>query len=157
MSRSPNAQSLPLGSKTWTSGASHAQDPLSAARIAYVTDSIAEQALLVRAEELRPRVSCCLGEGFTVGTVNYVRKVSFSDGVEWIVRLRMPEFEDKGGGRFGPKREPLNVYALESEIHTMEYLRFVVRSWLRCVGMLTGEQNALRCDNPEGSLLQFRC
>lgn len=157
MLQSPNAQSLPLGSETWTNGASHTQDPLFAACIAYVTDNIAEQALLVRAEELRPRVSCCLGEVFTVGTVNYVRKVSFSDGVEWILRLRMPEFEDKGGGRFGPKRKPLDAYALESEIHTMEYLRFVVRSWLGCMRMLTGEQNALGCDNPEGALLQFRC
>ncbi|KAF8243760.1 hypothetical protein K440DRAFT_611613 [Wilcoxina mikolae CBS 423.85] len=107
-----------LGSAQWTGGAAYGENDEYRNRIANFHSNISESALLSRASQLREGMQCSLSTEFSVGTFNYVRKITFADGIQWIVRLRMPDIERKKDTAASD-----NLYRLQSEIHTMEFLR----------------------------------
>lgn len=61
---------------------------------------IDEEALIGRALSLRrrdvprdPDLTCWLSKKYSVGDYNLVRRLTFSDGVSWIARIRMPDLK----------------------------------------------------------------
>jgi hypothetical protein len=118
------AHSLPVGSDAWTNGEEYGGEY--ADRIRHFLPKIDEGKLLEHAELVRQKKkgSCTLHPKFSVGQDNLVRKIRFDDGVEWIVRLRMPPFPGSGSD-LGPDLNN-HVHArqsFQSELDTMDFVR----------------------------------
>jgi hypothetical protein len=106
--------SQPLGSELWTN--SDIFEEKCRARIDEFSSKFSQSALLARASHLRGGVGCSLSLKFSAGTVNYVRKITFDDGIEWIARLCMPNIHDKHA--FAP-----DITELKSGVAAAEFLR----------------------------------
>lgn len=91
-----------------------------------------EDAFIAYASSLRDGRTCTLSSKFSVGTRNFVKKITFDDEVEWIVRLRMPPLEDfeEETERLSPPESDSEKenekrrerYEMQSELDTMEFL-----------------------------------
>ncbi|WEW61183.1 hypothetical protein PRK78_006673 [Emydomyces testavorans] len=106
-----------VGSDAWTGGEEYQEEY--ALRIKHFQQAFVSSALLAKASSLRHNIRCNLSDKFSVGNFNYVKKVIFEDGVEWIARLRMPPIE---GAEANLEKEQI-VYEMQSEIATMEFVR----------------------------------
>lgn len=115
------ADSLPLGSAAWTGGEEYEGEY--ADRIDQFMGRINETALLSYASSLRGNQPCTISSEFSVGSFNLVRKVQFDDGIEWIVRLRMPSMADHGSGMVPHASTEWTFSDMQSEIATMEFVR----------------------------------
>ncbi|KAM3548685.1 hypothetical protein MY1884_009073 [Beauveria asiatica] len=115
------AESLPFGSAAWTSGEEYGGEY--AVRINQFMDKINEKALLSYASLLRGGELCTLSPEFSVGSFNLVRKIQFDDGVEWVVRLRMPPMLGEGSGMASPPSRESMILDIQSELATMEFVR----------------------------------
>ncbi|EGX92905.1 Protein kinase-like domain [Cordyceps militaris CM01] len=113
------ADSLPLGSTAWTNGEEYGGGEYTM-RINRFIDTVNEKALLSHASLLRGEQPCTLSREFSVGHFNLVRKIQFDDGVEWVVRLRMPPMPEEGSVMASP--ESIMV-EMQSELATMEFVR----------------------------------
>lgn len=117
------ANALTFGSAAWTSGEEYGGEY--AARINRFTNRIDEKALLSYASSLHGDRPCTLSPEFSVGSFNLVRKIQFDDGVEWIVRLRMPPILDDGNAVAAPPAQETISLDMQSELATMEFVRLV--------------------------------
>lgn len=115
------AGSLPFGSAAWTSGEEYGGEY--SVRINQFIDKINEKALLSYASLLRGGQPCTLSPEFSVGSFNLVRKIQFDDGVEWVVRLRMPPMLGEGSGMASPPARERMILDIQSELATMEFVR----------------------------------
>ena len=114
------ADSLPFGSAAWTNVEEHEGEY--ADRINQFTAQINNKALLSYVSSLWDNQPCTISPEFSVGNFNLVRKIQFDDGVEWIIRLRMPPMPDQGGVMASyPSREKIGL-DMESELATMEFV-----------------------------------
>lgn len=105
-----------LGSGNWQGAAT--DDPELHNRATTFVASIKWDALIALASERRS-TECQLSEKFSMGHYNLVRRLTFSDGVNWAVRLRLPALQTVFG-----TREALSVEGCMSiEIATMKYIR----------------------------------
>ncbi|KAJ9661842.1 hypothetical protein H2201_006322 [Coniosporium apollinis] len=121
----------PVGSDAWTSGKDFTGRS-SAARIEHMQKAYNEDAFIAYASSLRDGRTCTLSSKFSVGTRNFVKKITFDDEVEWIVRLRMPPLEDfeEETERLSPPESDSEKenekrrerYEMQSELDTMEFL-----------------------------------
>lgn len=106
---------LPPGSAAWTGGREYQGEY--AERIRHFLAQIDEQAVLDYASALRDnQTSCNISSEFSVGNFHLVRKITFNDGLEWIVRLRMPPMP-------GQKSTSISRLDMQSELDTMEFVR----------------------------------
>lgn len=115
------ADSLPSGSAAWTCGEEYEGEYTE--RINQFIDKINKNALLSYASSLRGNQPCTISPEFSVGSFNLVRKIQFDDGVEWIVRLRMPPMPDQGSGMASPPDREKMLLDMQSELATMEFVR----------------------------------
>ncbi|KAF1960332.1 hypothetical protein CC80DRAFT_544786 [Byssothecium circinans] len=138
------ADCLPFRSAAWTSGAEYGGEY--AKRINQFNDKINQRALLTYASLLRGSRPCTLSPKFSVGSFNLVRKIQFDDGVEWIVRLRMPPIPDQGSGMASPPTRERMLLDMESELATMEFVRQNTDIPIpRVYAYDLNEQNAVGC------------
>jgi hypothetical protein len=108
-------QNPPVGSAAWTGGREYEDEY--AERIHRFIEQINEQAVLDYVSALRKdQEQCTISPEFSVGNFNLVRKVKFDDGVEWIVRFRMPPMP-------GQDNTPISLQDMQSELDTMEFVR----------------------------------
>ncbi|KAL9072018.1 MAG: hypothetical protein Q9157_005251 [Trypethelium eluteriae] len=121
-------QSEVTGSDAWTGGEEYEEEY--AARIDYFKNAFNETALLAHASSMRDGLKCMLHDNFSVGSFNFVKKISFEDGVQWIARLRLPQIEhfDENGYKhalhFDKKAETDKIlYNMQSELAAMEFVR----------------------------------
>ncbi|KAI0096980.1 hypothetical protein GGR51DRAFT_578541 [Nemania sp. FL0031] len=115
------ADSLPFGSAAWTNGEEYGGEY--AERINQFVHKINTKALLSYASSLRGNQLCTVSHEFSVGSFNLVRKIQFDDGVEWIVRLRMPPMPDRGSSTASPPARKRMRLDMQSELATMEFVR----------------------------------
>ncbi|KAI1144937.1 hypothetical protein F4825DRAFT_458021 [Nemania diffusa] len=115
------ADSVPFGSAAWTNGEEYSGEYTE--RINQFIDKINEKALISYASLLRGNQLCTVSPQFSVGSFNLVRKIQFEDGVEWIVRLRMPPIPGQGSGMASPTTRERMLLDLQSELATMEFVR----------------------------------
>lgn len=74
--------------------------------------------LASKASRLRNGVSCKLSEKYSIGQFNMVRRITFSDGVDWVARLRMPDIQYYKGP------ESLDhTRVMRSELASMRFLK----------------------------------
>ncbi|KAM3499699.1 hypothetical protein MY11210_009593 [Beauveria gryllotalpidicola] len=112
------AESLPFGSAAWTSGEEYGGEY--AVHINQFIDKINEKALLSYASLLRGIQPCILSPEFSVESFNLVRKIQFDDGLEWVVRLRMPPMLNEGSGMASPPSRERIMLDIQSELATMD-------------------------------------
>lgn len=117
-----------LGSDAWDNGE---QFVTAAAinRIKHFQRAFNPQALIAYATSLRD-CECTLSEKFSMGTGNFVKKITFSDGVEWIARIRLPRWDDfdeelkRNKSKSDREIERLeDLREMESELATMDFVR----------------------------------
>jgi hypothetical protein len=108
-----------IGSRSWR-GADEIEEgsDLRARATAFVRnidwDALASLATQTRATE------CVLSPGYSLGHFNTVRRLTFTDGVNWVARLRLPPLPTVFGGR-----EAMSVAdCMSVEIATMNYIRY---------------------------------
>ncbi|KAJ9656095.1 hypothetical protein H2201_008646 [Coniosporium apollinis] len=73
-----------IGSDAWTNGKEY-ENEFYAARIEQVQKAFNQSALTAYASLLRDGRACTLSSNFSVGSCNFVKKITFDDEVEWIV------------------------------------------------------------------------
>ncbi len=120
------ADSPPVGSAAWTGGEEYGSEY--SERIKQFIGRVNQKALRAYVSALRGNRPCTISGEFSVGNFNLVRKIQFDDGVEWIVRLRMPSMPDQDGGAVSPALEAgcgrgRMLLDMESELATMELVR----------------------------------
>lgn len=72
---------------------------------------------------LRNGIPSCLGEKYSIGHSNMVRRIMFADGISWAVRLRLPQLEGN--------RDLLDVTSiLKVEIASMKFLKYVISGYV---------------------------
>jgi hypothetical protein len=68
-------------------------------------------------------VECTLSDKYSLGHFNLVRRLTFADGVSWVVRLRLPDLP----GVFGTREAMKAADCMGIEVATMEYIRYESR------------------------------
>lgn len=130
-----------VGSEAWTDGLRYSGRWKN--RLKYVLGQIDEEALISRALFLRglPNLECSVSKKYSAGDYNVVRRLSFSDGVSWIARIRMPALDaadweklletERDGDHSVKSKAERNIpftlteherYAIESEVSTMRLI-----------------------------------
>ncbi|KAH7319170.1 hypothetical protein BKA65DRAFT_513916 [Rhexocercosporidium sp. MPI-PUGE-AT-0058] len=112
-------QDTPLGSAAWISAEEYEVRDELHNRATSFASSIKWDVLELCATKLRQGISCHVGENYSVGHFNMVRKLTFQDGVSWVARFRLPELKAVFG-----ERETLDVErCMKAEIATMALLK----------------------------------
>jgi hypothetical protein len=111
--------SLLVRSAAWTNGEEY-KDEYSE-RINQISDLINKEGLVDFASSLRDNQPCTLSDKLSVGNFNFVLKIEFTDGVEWVARLRMPPMPESSSTLVNEKRKALRE--MKSELATMEFVR----------------------------------
>ena len=117
-----------VGSDAWTGGEIYVVEEF-VARIQYFKTAFNEAALLAHASSIRNGIKCRLHDKFAVGNFNFVKKIAFDDGVDWVARLRLPPIEhfDENGLMEELPSEDMDIdrvlYEMQSELDTMEFVR----------------------------------
>lgn len=114
-----------VGSAAWTGGQEY-QDEYSE-RITQFSDRINKEALVDFASSLRDNQPFTLSDIFSVGNFNFVLKIEFDDGVEWVARLRMPPMPDSSSSTSVNEKEKA-LREMKSELATMEFVRYVYKT-----------------------------
>lgn len=71
--------------------------------------------------KIRNGMPCELGDGFAVGSVSLVRKVTFEDGEAWVARVRYNPLRNGAAGYYLSEHGKSMV----SEVATLKYLKYV--------------------------------
>ncbi|KAM3415196.1 hypothetical protein BST61_g10316 [Cercospora zeina] len=82
-----------IGSEGWQDAGVHAEDGV---EVQEFVQQIDWSVICKNAEEIRS-IPCTISPRYTRGRRNVVRKLEFSDGVQWIVRLHIPHAAKTGG------------------------------------------------------------
>jgi hypothetical protein len=80
--------STPLGSDAWTNEPRY-QDEYRA-RLDFVLGEVSILAIQHLGSSVRNGLECTISNNFSAGNFNLVKKITFVDGVQWIVRIRLP-------------------------------------------------------------------
>ncbi|UJO21547.1 uncharacterized protein CLAFUR5_09298 [Fulvia fulva] len=108
-----------IGSESWIGPGNYEEGGRFHTIVEELVKSVNWDALLVIASRLRDGTSCKLSGKYSCGHFNVVRKLEFSDGVDWIARVRLPLLEG-----MSEEREALGAEkSMEVEIATMKYLK----------------------------------
>lgn len=107
-----------LGSDTWLQADDFDEESELYIRATQFFEKIDWNNLISIASNLRVK-KCELSEKYSLGHFNLVRRLTFTDGVSWIVRLRMPELPSV----FGMREAMKGTDCMGIEIATMNYLR----------------------------------
>lgn len=110
-----------VGSEGWIGGEAYSGDDDYRLRIESFQSSFSTTNLLAQASSLRGDIKCSLSGTFSVGSFNFVRKITFADGAEWVARLRMPSIDRPDEGITDALR-----YKMQSEVDTMKFIRYVL-------------------------------
>lgn len=118
-----------IGSDIWTRGEEFEGEY--AARIRYFRKAFNEEALLAHASSLRGDIKCRHHESYAAGSFNFVTKVMFDDGENWVARLRFPPIEhfNENGLKDGLSAKEIEgdrarvLYDMQSELDTMQFVR----------------------------------
>jgi hypothetical protein len=108
-----------IGSQSWRGADEIEEDSdLRARATAFVTninwDALVSVATRMRATE------CVLSPEYSLGHFNMVRRLTFTDGIDWVARLRLPPLPTVFGGR-----EAMDgADCMSIEIATMNYIRY---------------------------------
>jgi hypothetical protein len=128
--------SSPLGSDTWSNEPRY--ENTYRARLDFVLNKVSEAALKELVSSLRNVMRCTISSYYAAGDFNLVKKITFDDEVQWIIRIRLPplsyfmsdtlreegshsQSEVRGSRVTCTERD---LESLKSEILTMKYLRF---------------------------------
>lgn len=125
--------STTLGVDGWTNAPRYTDNYRS--RINYILSEVPVPALQQLVSSQRNGLECAISGNYSAGDFNLVRKVTFIDSVEWIVRIRLPPLSyfspgavenEATGNRRGSRIActERDLESLKSEIATMKYLRF---------------------------------
>lgn len=107
-----------LGSDTWLGIDDYDEDDDLHSRATSFVAAINWAVLLSIASQTRG-VECQLSEKYSLGHFNLVRRLTFEDGVSWIVRLRLPELPSM----FGIREAMKAADCMAIEVATMNYFR----------------------------------
>lgn len=78
--------------------------------------------LMSISSRLHDGVPCTVGEKFSIGHFNMVRRIVFEDGISWVARLRLPRL-----GAVISDRETLDeAKTLKVEVASMRFLKYVM-------------------------------
>ena len=127
-----------LGSDSWSSAPRYQNTYR--ARLDFVLGKVSVLALQQLGSSLRNGLGCTISNNYSAGEFNLVKKITFADNLQWILRIRLPpiswfssgtpknEATNSGLGESGSRVEctERDLEALKSEIVTMKYLRFDV-------------------------------
>jgi hypothetical protein len=127
-----------LGSDSWSNEPRY--QAAYRARLDFVLAKVPVPKLQQLASSQRNGVECAVSHKFAAGDFNIVKKITFIDGIQWIVRIRLPPISyfstDTQNNGAGEPREwssrvkctERDLEALKSEIVTMKYLQYVIAS-----------------------------
>jgi hypothetical protein len=107
-----------LGSDTWLEVSEIDEESDLHTRATTFVAAIQWEKLITFASSVRG-TPCTLSEKYSLGHFNLVRRLTFSDGVNWVVRLRLPELPSVFGSREAMKAAD----CMSIEVATMNYLR----------------------------------
>lgn len=107
-----------LGSESWMGASDYDEGDELHNRATGFVNSIHWDRIVSYASGLRNH-RCNLGGKYSLGHFNLVRRLTFDDGVDWVVRLRLPECFS-----MSDTREKLSAAdCMRIEIATMTFLR----------------------------------
>ncbi len=113
-----NAHGGPIGSDAWVGADVYEIDSKYNERTAQFVSQVKWDVLAGIASRHRNRVACTYDAKFSVGQFNLVRRLRFTDGVSWVVRVRLPS---------GASPAPLDEYdsrrAFEIEVASMIFFK----------------------------------
>jgi hypothetical protein len=112
-----------LGSDTWFGVDEIEEDSDLRSRATAFLAAVNWEVLTSIASQIRG-VECTLSDKYSLGHFNLVRRLTFADGVSWVVRLRLPDLPDV----FGTREAMKAADCMGIEVATMEYIRYVVLS-----------------------------
>ena len=127
-----------LGSDSWSNEPRY--QAAYRARLDFVLAKVPVPKLQQLASSQRNGVECAVSHKFAAGDFNIVKKITFIDGIQWIVRIRLPPIsyfstDTQNNGAGEPRERSSRVKcterdleALKSEIVTMKYLQYVIAS-----------------------------
>lgn len=69
---------------------------------------------------LRDGIPCKVGDRFSIGHFNMVRRIVFADGVSWVARVKLPQLEV---GSVDRERFDQVASILEVEVASMKFLK----------------------------------
>ncbi|EXJ80739.1 hypothetical protein A1O3_07023 [Capronia epimyces CBS 606.96] len=75
--------------------------------------------LVSRCSRLHGGIPCSLGEKFSIGHFNMVRRIVFEDGTSWVARLRLPRL----GAVLGDREMLDEARTLQVEVASMKFLK----------------------------------
>ena len=128
----------PLGSDSWSDEPRY--QAAYRTRLDFVLAKVPAPTLQQLASSQRNGVECAVSHNFTAGDFNLVKKITFIDGMQWIVRIRLPPISyfstgtrNNGAGESHEwssriKCTERDLEALKSEIVTMKYLEYAIAS-----------------------------
>lgn len=123
----------PLGSDSWSDEPRY--QAAYRTRLDWVLDKVPVPSLQQLVSSQRNGLECAVSHNFAAGDFNLVRKITFIDGTQWIVRIRLPPISyfstDTQNNGTSETREGTShikcterdLDALKSEIATMKYLK----------------------------------
>jgi hypothetical protein len=114
-----------LGSELWTNEPRYHNEYR--LRIHFVLNEVPPKVIHQLASSLRGGLSCVVSDTFSAGDFNLVKKITFVDNEQWVMRIRMPPLSFfRAGTPHGPvKCTDREIEALRSEVSTMQYIRSV--------------------------------
>ena len=114
-----NTLSTQLGLDSWQGAGQYEQESWFSQRAIEFLPTIQWDLLAARCSQSHHGIPCEISEKFSIGHHNMVRQVKFEDGELWVVRVRMPGFENSSPDQV--KR------ILSSEVASMRFLRCYFR------------------------------
>jgi hypothetical protein len=108
-----------LGSDTWFGVDEIEEDSDLHSRATAFVAAVNWATLASIASQIRG-VECTLSDKYSLGHFNLVRRLTFTDGISWVVRLRLPELPDV----FGTREAMKAADCIGIEAATMKYTRY---------------------------------
>jgi hypothetical protein len=108
-----------LGSDTWFGVDEIEEDSDLRSRATAFVAAVNWEALTSVASQIRG-VECILSDKYSLGHFNLVRRITFADGVSWVVRLRLPDLPDV----FGMRETMKAADCMDIEVAIMGYIRY---------------------------------
>uniref|UniRef100_A0A8H7NNU8 Aminoglycoside phosphotransferase domain-containing protein n=1 Tax=Bionectria ochroleuca TaxID=29856 RepID=A0A8H7NNU8_BIOOC len=107
-----------LGSASWNNADDYEPGAELHTRAVKFLDAINWEALTSLASKLRDGTPCRIEQPYSIGHFNMVRRITFTDDVSWVARLRMPNLDAVFGSR--ESLDPTSL--MRVEVATMKYL-----------------------------------
>ncbi|CAH0033440.1 unnamed protein product [Clonostachys rhizophaga] len=107
-----------LRSVSWNNADDYESEGELHTRAVKFLDAVNWEALTSLASKLRDGTRCRIEQPYSIGHFNMVRRITFTDDVSWVARLRMPDLDAVFGSREG--LDPTSL--MRVEVATMKYL-----------------------------------